>query len=457
MVSVERLERRASDLEREKRWIEAREAFDDILRRDPASKFGAEGRARIALALKEETAAEHCSRALAFHDHDPELQAQMIAVVASQLGSAAIPLMERYLERNPQHIAGNELLADLRAQAGAGDKFADSYITALSTDPTNKPLMMSYWNMLTRSGRHLQALESMDNHRAVFEGEREFAMLEIAVSGHAGLPDRARRLLEGQDARPDAELARGLNCLQTARPDEAAKRLEGVVIAQPENFEAWSLLEVAWRLIDDPRHSWLLGDIPLYGTSQTELSSLQLSLVADMLRGLHKATAQPIGQSVRGGTQTSGQLFIHDKPEMTMLKNALAEQVRRFVTSLPEADAKHPLLKYRDDGIAFGPSWSVRFTGSGHHAAHFHSGGIFSSACYIVVPDGLGDPEEQAGWLELGRPPPELGLDLPPLATFEPKPGRLVLFPSFLFHGTRPFSGGERLSVAFDLVPVPMS
>jgi len=31
-----------------------------------------------------------------------------------------------------------------------------------------------------------------------------------------------------------------------------------------------------------------------------------------------------------------------------------------------------------------------------------------------------------------------------------------VLFPSFLFHGTRPFSAGERLSVAFDLVPVPM-
>jgi len=27
-----------------------------------------------------------------------------------------------------------------------------------------------------------------------------------------------------------------------------------------------------------------------------------------------------------------------------------------------------------------------------------------------------------------------------------------VLFPSFMFHGTRPFAGGERLTVAFDLV-----
>jgi len=31
------------------------------------------------------------------------------------------------------------------------------------------------------------------------------------------------------------------------------------------------------------------------------------------------------------------------------------------------------------------------------------------------------------------------------------EPGRLVLFPSYLYHGTRPFSAGERLSVAFDV------
>jgi hypothetical protein len=105
-------------------------------------------------------------------------------------------------------------------------------------------------------------------------------------------------------------------------------------------------------------------------------------------------------------------------------------------------------------GMAFGPSWSVRLTEGGFHAAHFHPGGILSSACYISLPDSFASGEEKAGWLELGRPPAELGLDLPPLATFEPKPGRLVLFPSFLFHGTRPFRGGERLTVAFDLVPV---
>jgi hypothetical protein len=55
-----------------------------------------------------------------------------------------------------------------------------------------------------------------------------------------------------------------------------------------------------------------------------------------------------------------------------------------------------------------------------------------------------------SGWLSLGEAT-ELGLDLPPVRLIEPKPGRLVLFPSTMWHGTRPFTEGERLTVAFDV------
>ena len=41
----------------------------------------------------------------------------------------------------------------------------------------------------------------------------------------------------------------------------------------------------------------------------------------------------------------------------------------------------------------------------------------------------------------------------PPARLVEPAPGRLVLFPSWLWHGTRPFGDGERLTVAFDVAP----
>jgi Tfp pilus assembly protein PilF len=456
-MSFEELEKLALNLENQRRLDEARDAFDEALQLNPASQSACEGRARLAIQLREDGAAERCARALAFRDNDPDLQVEMIAAAASGLGVAAIPLLENYLSRHPEKILAQELMANLRAQAGAGDAFADAYVEVLSRQPENKPLLMSYWSTLSRSRRYLEALDAMDAQRALFGGDRDFAMLEIGIASHSGQIDRARALLDVQDDRPDAQLARGLNALQTARPDEAAKLLEGVVDLQPDNFEAWSLLELAWRIIGDPRHPWLIGQPPLYGASQLDLMDDQLVDIAAMLRTVHRASEQPIGQSLRGGTQTPGQLFEWPNPEMKLLTDALAAVIRKTFADLPPTDARHPLLRHRDMGIAFGPSWSVRFTGSGHHAAHFHPGGIFSSACYIVVPEIVANSDDQAGWFELGRPPAELGLDVPPITTFEPKPGRLVLFPSFLFHGTRPFSGGERLSVAFDLVPVPMS
>ncbi|MEY4239318.1 MAG: hypothetical protein RL339_1919, partial [Pseudomonadota bacterium] len=98
-------------------------------------------------------------------------------------------------------------------------------------------------------------------------------------------------------------------------------------------------------------------------------------------------------------------------------------------------------------------SWSVRLAGAGFHSSHTHVRGWISSACYVSLPepDELGAPP--AGWLSLGNPPPELGLDLPPLRQIEPRPGRLALFGSTLWHATEPFAAGERLTFAFDVAP----
>jgi tetratricopeptide (TPR) repeat protein len=453
---LDELEQRALRFEAEQRLEEARDAFDAALKLDPASQTLAEGRARVALALREDSAAEHCARALAFHNSHPERQLSMILTAATELGSAAIPLFEDYLRRNPENTAAHESLAELRAEWGAGDRFVENYLTALREHPTSKPLLMSYWTTLTRAGRFDQALESMDAHRSLFERDRDFAVLEVNIANHAGRTDRAGELIGRLDGRPDALLARGQYCLQTGEPGEAARLLEFVVRSEPDNATAWAFLELAWRLLGDPRHAWLMGQPGLYGARELALSSAQLDQIAAALRTLHRTRSQPIGQSVRGGTQTAGQLFLRPEPEIALLTDALAAAIRDFVGHLPAADPNHPLLKHRNMGMAFGPSWSVRLTGGGYHAAHFHPNGVLSSACYISLPGAVSDADEKSGWLEIGRPPPELGLDLPPLATFEPKPGRLVLFPSFLFHGTRRFEGGERLTVAFDLVSVPM-
>ena len=60
----------------------------------------------------------------------------------------------------------------------------------------------------------------------------------------------------------------------------------------------------------------------------------------------------------------------------------------------------------------------------------------------------------QEGWLSFGQP----GVPTqPPLAAehfVKPEPGVLVLFPSYMWHGTAPFHGdGMRLTAAFDVLP----
>ncbi len=63
-IGFEELERHALKFETERKLEDARDAFDAALKLNPSSQSAAEGRARVALALKEDDVLEHCSRAL---------------------------------------------------------------------------------------------------------------------------------------------------------------------------------------------------------------------------------------------------------------------------------------------------------------------------------------------------------------------------------------------------------
>jgi len=100
--------------------------------------------------------------------------------------------------------------------------------------------------------------------------------------------------------------------------------------------------------------------------------------------------------------------------------------------------------------VRFSGSWSVRLRGGGKHSNHVHPQGWISSALYIALPARTGGEQ---GWFTIGDPDERLGLTIGASQTIEPMPGRLVLFPSYLWHGTIPFSEGERLTIAFDVRP----
>ena len=231
---------------------------------------------------------------------------------------------------------------------------------------------------------------------------------------------------------------------------DVAARLGETFIHDPEANQIWPYISLVWRALDDARWKWLDDQDGLVQTYDLQ-EQIDTAALARCLRTIHVAKADMVGQSVRGGTQTDGPLFSRIDPEIRTLRSIIQSTVRKHVADLPPVDPTQPGLKYRSDSIGFSGSWSVRLEGEGFHTSHVHPMGWFSSAFYVHLPNESDMGPSPAGWLALGAPPPELNLDLSAVRNVEPMRGRLVIFPSIMWHGTEPFDDGERLSVAFDV------
>jgi tetratricopeptide (TPR) repeat protein len=437
------------------RMEEAAAAFDAALRAEPDRLTALHGRARVAMERGEPDASGLYARALQRKPGDLELVMGIAEALEAEGDPTGLDVMKEAVARNPAWTEGHEVLARMRSEAGEADNFADHYEASLARNPADRALNLSYWNSLARAERYAKALDALRKSRAHLADDPAMRLMEAIFTSETGDAEAALDLFAeaGDPDTPDRLFAQGRAALRTGDAGQAAAMLERVVRAEPGSVRGWAHIDLAWRLTGDPRHEWLSGQPGLYGHRDIGLSADELGGLADLLRSLHRTRAHPIGQSLRGGTQTRGNLFWRSDAALARLREAIMACVADHMDALPPRDDGHPLLRHRAAPLTIKGSWSVRLSAQGFHVNHIHPEGILSSACYISLPPTLGDASTRDGWLELGRPPAELALPLEPLALVEPKPGRLALFPSYLFHGTRPFADGERLTVAFDVAP----
>jgi len=443
---------RGAALRRQGRIREAAAAYDAVLALSPTHLRALAGRARVALEGGEAGASAHFRRALAALPSDPELLLGLAEALEAEGDPQALPFLEGAVAAHPQWVEGQERLAEMRSENGDEGHFARGYPAALAIRPGDRALHYSHWRALAMASCHAEALDAMAAARPNLAEDHDMQLMEAVFLSEAGDPARGADLLSRLGDEPEIALAHARALLRLGEAGRAVYRLEQVIAAQPGNIAAWAHLGLAWRLTGDPRHEWLCGQAGLHGPIDLALGNDGLARLAEVLRALHRTRSHPIGQSLRNGTQTRGNLLWRSDPEIVALKDALTDAIGAYVARLPPPDSSHPLLRHRNDRFEIGGSWSVRLAASGFHIHHIHPQGILSSACYIALPESLGDETDRAGWLELGASPVELGLGLEPIASIEPRPGRLALFPSYLYHGTRPFSAGERLTVAFDVV-----
>jgi uncharacterized protein (TIGR02466 family) len=170
------------------------------------------------------------------------------------------------------------------------------------------------------------------------------------------------------------------------------------------------------------------------------------------LEETHTTNFHPLGQSPRGGTQSTYDLrFVENKVIQTFFK-ALNTPIKSYMKSIGTAQG-HPMTARNSGKFALSGAWSVSLREGGHHVNHVHPRGWISSAFYVDVPEDIENAKDKEGWIKFGEPPFAVkGLE--PEHYIAPKKGRLVLFPSYMWHGTVPITGdATRMTLPFDVVP----
>ncbi|HEY4530923.1 MAG TPA: putative 2OG-Fe(II) oxygenase, partial [Luteimonas sp.] len=409
--------------------------------------------------------------------HDtPEVRNALLGLL-QDMGQPAQALSEAraLVARDPGFAGGHESLAHLLWEHGdalaPGEDPLAPLCAAARGQRANMPLQLACVRALLEAGRAADAFEWLQPLRSASPGQPALdwmaadALDRLDRAGEASVL-YARVAAQLGDQRPDFLNAYARHAFRSGRIGLARDCAERATRRDPRNQEAWSLLGTAWRLAGDPREEWLFGYDRLVGELEIappaghgDLAGFLQALDAN-LGALHLASRAPRAQSVRGGTQTPGRLFGRDDPLIRGTAAALRAGVEHWLAGLPD-DPRHPFLAHRRRGIRFVGSWSVRLHSAGHHADHIHDEGWLSSAFYVALPPPVRaavgpDASAHPGWLRLGQPMASLGLDLGPRRLVQPRPGTLVVFPSYLWHGTVPFEDPQpRVTVAFDMQPAP--
>ena len=362
-----------------------------------------EVRCNLAKALAEcgrgEDALAACNEALSRAPAHPLLLAAKGAVLCDVAQfDAAIPVLESAVVRYPDDDMALVNLAYARTRVGAHDAAIEALHGAIRANPSSGRATADLVNLLAGTGRVVDALALAMDFLERHAGERQVLAAQAFALRDAGREQEAVALLD---------------------------------------FD---------RLI-------LVSDLtPPQGYASLEEFNARLRAAIEADPSL---LASPASKATRGGSQTGELRFGHDavfRAFRAMVDEAVAAAARGLEAA---GLASHPAMAYAS------PRWALRAWGTviesgGRQAPHIHPLGWLSGVYYAAVPADMRAAGPQAGWIEFGAPPDRFVVKLPPPPrAVEPRAGRLVVFPSYLYHRTLPFESAERrISVAFDVVPL---
>lgn len=376
---------------------------------------------------------------------------------------AAVAAYRRALQRQPGHQLALYDLARLRWRQGDAD-FDAELRQASGLQPQSAVAPGLRASLLMKGERYAEAAEAYRQALALQPDAAGFHSGLARCLARLGELDEALRLHDQAAALAPGDATvhacRAAALLQAGRPEPAAQAVATARQLAPDDQFVLAVQGLVWRMLGDPREAWLNDVERFVGVVDlppprgfADMAQFNQALIQE-LDALHRDAAAPVDQTLRRGTQTLGDIFEQGHPLVNLLKERIAGAIDEHIARLP-SDPAHPFLRRRARAWRFTDSWSSRLGTGGFHTNHVHPHGWLSSAYYVQVPPAAADTSRREGWLQFGQPDFDLGAAGAVRRQVQPRPGRLALFPSMLWHGTTPFADdAPRLTIAFDVMPV---
>jgi tetratricopeptide (TPR) repeat protein len=460
-----RLLTEAIDLHRAGRLLEAERIYRRILQVEPGHADALHLLGLVAgQAGHADAAIDLIGQAIAANPGAPSYHANLAMLHEKEGRSAdAGRAASRALDLDPSHAGALFCLANAQRAQDRYDQAVATYERAIAVAGNDAALWSNYGSTLQSLGRLEEAITALRRAVALSPGEPGLrsnlgsALLD-AGDAQAAI-DAFREVIRVDAAFAPAYTNLANALLQGGRAAEAVPVLRQGLDVHPGDRKALAFLAAAAHETgdDDTRAELLDFDRLLAGREwqdapgYTDMEAFNAALVADVLRH-HTLQWEPVSKSTRQGSQT-GELRGADSAPIAVLEHMIRAAIEDYLAAI-DPDSDHPFLATRPDDWTL-TLWATVLDPGGHQAAHLHPTGWLSGVYYAAVPAAEPGAPEQAGWIEFGRPPDSFRLQrAPEIRRFEPRPGRMLLFPSYFYHQTLPFAGREpRVSIAFDVMP----
>jgi tetratricopeptide (TPR) repeat protein len=373
----------------------------------------------------------------------------------------AVACYRRAIMQNPLNMLAHRDLNQLLYRLGDDTTFLNSYDEVAALFPEVGEIHFDKGNFLYLQERYESARE---------EFERAAHLLRHQAAPHDALGLIFANLKEYDAAVRQHEIAVGMEpnnaqawrnyaetLLRAAAPEDARRAAERSLEIDPDSQITIAIWSLALRLLsgdeglNDYENLVRFYEIaPPPGYNNIESFNANLDAWLDRL---HRDRRECIDQTLRSGTQALDDIFGVGHQPVELLRAQIDIAVTDYVSRMEQND-DHPLFRRRRAEYAYAASWSSRLRDCGFHTNHVHPKGWISSAYYVALPDAVEHPGSNEGWIKFGEPNFDCGLKDPVRRAIKPGSGLLVLFPSYMWHGTQPFrSSKSRTTIAFDVVP----